>query len=285
MIAALFASLLAASGTQPADQCSAKVVDYADWKEAPGQVWDYDLPGLTIIGAEHSRTPSHPQFARIAGAFAESKPSLAFYEGPDRGVGADEAATIAAMGESGLIRYLAGRNGAQARSLEPSPPDQVKALLATFPADQIMLFFILRETARMRDREGLSGAALDASVSTMLQKVGPMASAMGLSEPLTDLPALDAAARKYWPERDWRSLPGSWFSPGADDKATGGIFLGAINRADSAFRDRHMFALISAAVTAGERVFVVVGRNHVPMIAPALDCAFPAGVPGRTTAL
>ena len=269
----------AASASPNAETCTGRVLDYAAWKEAPGQKWDYDLSGpdgkarLTIIGAEHSRTQSHPQFARIATAFAEAAPTLALFEGPDRGVGADEAATIANMGESGLVRFLAAKSGAKTRSLELPPPDQVKALLATFPADQVMLFFILREAARLRDREGKSGAALDEAVAAMLAKVGPMASAMGLSEPLTDLPALDSAARKYWPERDWRTFPASWFSPGADDKATGGIFLGAINRADSSNRDRHMYDLIATAVRGGERVFVVVGRNHVPMIAPALDCA------------
>ena len=276
-----FAIFLAAAAvaSPPADTCAARVLDYATWKEAPGQVWDYSLAGpggekrLTIIGAEHSRTQTHPQFARIDAAFAEASPTLALFEGPDRGVGADEAATIANMGESGLVRFLAGKNGAQVRSLEISPPDQVKALLATFPADQVMLFFILRETARIRDREGKAGAALDEAVSAMLRKVGPMASAMGLAEPLTTLPALDTAARKYWPDRDWRSFPSSWFSPATDDKKTGGVFLGAINRADSANRDRHMFGLITSAVKAGEKVFVVVGRNHVPMIAPALDCA------------
>lgn len=269
----------AASASPNADTCTGRVLDYATWKEASDQKWDYAAPGpdgkalLTIIGAEHSRIQSHPQFARIGRAFAEAAPTLALFEGPDRGIGPDEAATIANMGESGMVRFLAGRSGAKTRSLEPSPPDQVKALLANFPADQVMLFFILREAARLREREGKTGTALDEAVSAMLAKVGPMASAIGLSEPLTDLAALDSAARKYWPERDWRSFPASWFSPGADDKATGGIFLGAINRADSSNRDRHMYDLIAGAVRGGERVFVVVGRNHVPMIAPALDCA------------
>lgn len=269
----------AAAASAPADTCTARVLDYATWTEAADQKWDYALPGtegkarLTIIGAEHSRDSAHPQFARIRTAFGAAAPTVIFYEGPDRGFATDEAATIAGMGESGLVRFLASKNGAQVRSLELSPPDQVKALLATFPADQVMLFFILRETARMRDREGKSGAALDEAVSAMLRKMGPMASAMGLSEPIADLPALDSAARKYWHGRDWRTLPANWFSPGADDKATGGIFLGAINRADSGNRDRHMFGMIADAVKSGEKVFVVVGRNHVPMIAPALDCA------------
>jgi hypothetical protein len=30
--------------------------------------------------------------------------------------------------------------------------------------------------------------------------------------------------------------------------------------------------LLTGAAAKGERVFLVVGRNHVPMIAPALKC-------------
>lgn len=279
MIISFWFAAAAAAVAQPAVTCESRILEYGSWRESPGQAWDYSLqsqdgrPRLLIIGAEHSRTPAHPQFARMKEAFSRAAPTLAFYEGPDRGIAPDEATAISSAGESGLVRFLAHRLGVPARSLEPSPPDQVKALLGSFPPDQVMLFFILRETARMRDREGKSGAALDEAVAALLKKVEPMAKAIGVAEPLSDIAALDAAARKYWPERDWRALPSGWFSPGADDKATGGIFLGAVNRADSAFRDRHMFASIESAVRSGERVFVVVGRNHVPMIAPALDCA------------
>lgn len=35
----------------------------------------------------------------------------------------------------------------------------------------------------------------------------------------------------------------------------------------------HMVAVLAEAVREGERAFAVVGRNHVPMQAPALRCA------------
>ena len=52
--------------------------------------------------------------------------------------------------------------------------------------------------------------------------------------------------------------------------------MGAINRASSEFRNRHMYAVLAGAARSGERVFAVVGRNHVPMQAPALACALAA---------
>ncbi|HWH17631.1 MAG TPA: hypothetical protein VNT77_04735, partial [Allosphingosinicella sp.] len=179
--------------------------------------------------------------------------------------------TIRQLGESGYVRFLAGRAGIKTQSLEPSPPEQVRMLLEQFPADQVMLFFILREAARLRDREGLASAALDGAVAKLLERMQPMAAAIGV-EPIADIAALEAAAGRYWPGRDWRGLPAGWFSPLGDDEKQGSVFTAAINRTDSMNRNRHMVRLLAAAVKAGERPFAVVGRNHVPMQVPALRC-------------
>ena len=273
----------AAAAQAPAEACEARVLDYSGWRAAPDQSWDYSWMGegggaLTLIGAEHQRDPAHPQFARIAAAFAAARPTVAFFEGPDRGVGSDVEDTIRSRGESGFVRLLAAQAQAGVRSLEPSPGDQIGALLAEHPLDQVNLFFVLREAARMRDREGKTGAALDEAVTVLIGRSVEMAARGGLALPVTDLATLDAAVRRYWPDRDWRALPAGWFSPGADDSA-GGLFLGAINRSDSMNRDRHMVRQLLAAARAGERVFAVVGRNHVPMQAPALDCGLRGTAP------
>jgi hypothetical protein len=273
VIAAIFA--LAAVAPAPA---SCEVLDYGSWHESAAESWDFRWPSagdpqLTIIGAEHVRDPAHPQFPKIAAAFAAANPTLVFFEGPDRGVRADAETTIRETGESGYARFLASQAGLETRSLEPSPADQLRTLSAVFPPDQVLLFFTLREAARLRDREHKSGAALDAAIAVLLTKAAAFAGPLGGALPFRDVPGLSAAARSYWPNRDWRSLPGDWFSPTADDAKTGGLFLGAINRADSTNRNRHMVAMLAAAVKSGARPFVVVGRNHVPMQAPALRCA------------
>lgn len=271
--------IAAAAAAQGAgDRCEARLLDYATWREAPGQVWDYhwEAPGggrLTIVGAEHQRDPAHAQFARIAAAFGETAPDIVFYEGPDRGVASDAEDTIRTRGESGYARFLAGQGHAEARSLEPSPGEQMGMLLAAHPLDQVNLFFVLREAARLRDREDRSGDSLDQAVLTLIQRSVAMAGQAGVTLPVTDLASLAAAARRYWPDRDWRTLPAAWFSPGADGAQSGGAFLGAINRTDSMNRDRYMVRQLVATAGSGKRVFVVVGRNHVPMQAPALDCA------------
>ena len=251
------------------------VLDYGSWKPAAATVWDLRGDTVTVIGAEHSRDPSHEQFARIASAFETAKPTLVLFEGPDRGVAGSREETIRVGGESAFARFMAKSAGVPARSLEPSPGEQLKALAGAFPQDQVMLFFVLREAARLRDREHLTGEQLDVAVATLLQKaagMGPM--------PFTDLAGLDAAFRKHWADRDWRTADARWFDPLADDGASGGKFFAAINRANSTNRNRHLVKLLTGAAAKGERVFLVVGRNHVPMIAPALKC----GLASRATA-
>jgi len=266
---------IAAAASQPAAQqdCTAQVLDYADWREAPGQQWDFRGEGLTLIGAAHERDPAHEQFARIASAFREAAPTMAFFEGPDRGIGETAEETIRSRGESGYLRFLAREANIPVRSLEPNPGEQLGMLLRQYPLDQVLLFFSLREAARLGDRDNLAGERLDAAMSTLLGRIARMGQQAGITLTFTDVPGLAAAAARYWPDRDWRTVPGSWFDPLGNDAETGGIFLAAINRADSNNRNRHMVRLLSEAARSGERVFGVVGRNHVPMQAPALACA------------
>lgn len=269
MGAALLIGATAPSAAQ--DRCS-PATDYAGWHPAAGQNWDYHSAGVTIIGAEHVRDPAHEQFARIAREFKAAQPTIAFFEGPDRGIGSDAADTIRRTGESGYLRYLAHEAGVPAHSLEPSPGKQMAELMQSFPADQVLLFFVTREAARLRDREGLKGPALDNAVATLLQRVRDLAARTQVTLPFDDLAGLDKTFSRYWPDRDWRTADAAWFSPLADDAATGGRFMAAINRADSGNRNRHLLQSLQDAVAAGQRPFVLIGRNHVPMLAPALDC-------------
>ncbi|HYI43734.1 MAG TPA: hypothetical protein VD768_08950 [Sphingomicrobium sp.] len=266
------AAALAIGATINADGCP-DVLDYSTWAETADQKWDYRSSKLVVLGAVHSRDPSHEQFARIATAFATARPTLAFFEGPDRGTRDSAETAIRETGESGYVRYLAASANVPSRSLEPSPPQQIKMLLGQYPVDQVMLFFIVREAVRLRDREGLSGPRLEAAVGKMFEKIAPMEAALGVPLPFKDTPGLQAAFAAYWPGRDWKRADSAWFSPTADDRKTGGVFTAAINRADSTNRNRHLANILGEAVRKGERPFVVIGRNHVPMITPAIDCA------------
>ena len=275
-------AILAASAVLAADPvavCETRLLSYAGWRETPNTVWTLDIAGqeggrLSYFGARHSRDASDPQFAAIETAFRLAAPTVVFYEGPDRGVGADAANTISTRGESGYARWLAAQGGARVAPLEPSPIDQFKALGERFPPDQVELFFVLREAVRLRDREHLTPEALEAAVATLLSRLEGMMTGAGVEVPFADPEGLQGAYAHYWSDgSDWRSAPSAWFDPLADDAATGGRFMAAINAASSEARNVHMYRVLARAARSGDRVFAVVCRNHVPMQAEALRCA------------
>jgi hypothetical protein len=226
------------------------------------------------MGAQHSTDPAHPQFAQIKQAWQTQKPTLVFFEGPNRGTAATADETIQQLGESGYVRFLALAEGVKTQSLEMSPQEEVDQLLSTgrFSKEQIKLFFVLREVSRLRDRKGLKDEQLQDAVAQLLAKVNTVIK--GFEDVVPDVAALQVAYQKYWSApANWWQAPASWFTPGGNGEETGGKFTNEINRLYSENRDRHMYRLLSHAVLKGEKVFAVVGRNHVPMQAEALKCA------------
>lgn len=263
-----------AQGTDPAvDPCASLLVRYPGGGGGGAQAWRLMVEGeggaLQFYGAEHSRDPGHPQFDGIEEAFAQFRPTLVFYEGPERPLETTREATITGYGESGFVRFLAARDGVPVARLEPDPRAEFRAVMAEFEPEQVALFYVLREAARLRDREGLSQDALRAAVAQLLER----AAAVG-AMPFATLDELEAAYARYWNEpARWWEAPQRWFDPNLSSEATGGLFTNDVNRASSEFRNEHMYRVLSEAVRQGERVFAVVGRNHVPMQAPALRCA------------
>ncbi|MCX2740143.1 hypothetical protein [Pontibacter anaerobius] len=110
-----------------------------------------------------------------------------------------------------------------------------------------------------------------AAIAQLLPKASQMLPAF--ADVLPDTASLQPAFEKYWSAlAEWWQAPTAWFTPGGNGEETGGKFTNEINRHISEFRDLHMYRLLTEAVLRGERVLAVVGRNHVPMQAPAIRC-------------
>lgn len=275
-----FGSVAAPARQQPApagfdERCSQKLVSYADWPKVKNPVF---LLGTTsprgqlyYFGAEHSADPAHPQFAEIEKAWQAFKPTAAFYEGPNRPVAPTRDETIKQAGESGFVRFLAARDNVPFRSLEPSPPEEAAYIMKKYSPEQVMLFYVLREAARLRERRKLPEEELKRTVAQLLTQASKM---KGFEAIIPDLEALDAAYRKYWSApAQWWQAPAEWFDPIRPSSETGGLFTNEINRMSSEYRNLHMYRLLAGAALEGKRVFAVVGRNHVPMQERALRCA------------
>lgn len=288
LLALALLAVAAASAAQPAgapgpgapglDGCLDRVEPYAAGEPGPADdettvEWAGPAGGaLRYVGVRHTRNAADPQVEAVAAAFRAFRPTVAYVEGPARPIGTTADETVRQTGESGLVRWLAAEAGVEVRRLDPAhPADEFAAVAAAVGAERAALFFVLREAARLRDREGLGGADLDAAVGALLTRAAPL----GL--PVGTLAELEAAtARQLGAPTDWRAAPAAWFDPGADDAVTGGVFMAEANRASSHARDRYMARELAGAVRSGERAFAVVGRNHVPKQAPALRCALQA---------
>lgn len=259
-----------------ADGCARELVAYAERARLTQPAFTLDLAApaggrLYYFGAQHSTDPAHAQVSEIEKAWGALKPTVAFYEGPDRPAAATAAETVAQAGESGLVRFLAARDGVPARTLEPPPHEEAAHVMTKFTKEQALLFYVLRETARLRERRKLPEDELKKTVARLLERVSKMPWAGGV---IADTDALAAAYRKYWSEpADWWQAPARWFDPVRTSAETGGVFTNEVNRMSSEYRDLHMYRALAGAALAGERVFAVVGRDHVPAQSRALKCA------------
>lgn len=225
---------------------------------------------VRYFGAGHSSDPADPQFAEIEKAWNAFKPTAAFYEGPNRPIAETAAETIKQAGESGYLRFLAKRDGVPFTTLEPSPVEEAAFVMKKYPADQVMLFYVLRETARLRERRKMSESELKPAIASLLERASKLP---GLTA-FTTLEGLEAAYKRYWTSpANWWEAPQQWFDPLKTSKETGGVFTNEINKLSSEFRNLHMYRLLATSALEGKRAFAVVGGNHVPMQAPALRCA------------
>ncbi|MET0465907.1 MAG: hypothetical protein ABW007_22290 [Chitinophagaceae bacterium] len=226
---------------------------------------------LYYFGARHLTEAADPQFSGIKKAWKDLQPTIAFFEGPDRGIAESDTATIKKLGESGYVRFLAKGSGVKTMSLEPPPVELFKYLVSQQDQRKVELYFLLGEAMRLRTRKEYTRDQIEGELTVM---IGKMQALTGHSSLIRTISDLDSSFRLYWKEElHWWQAPQSWFDPAKTSKETGGLFTNDINKLSSSFRNVYMFQQLAAYTNKGERVFAVVGRDHVTAQGDALRCA------------
>lgn len=215
---------------------------------------------LLYFGAAHTFDPADSQIEAIEKAWKEFRPDIAFTEGSPRPYGTRDEA-VRRAGEPGLVRYLAGRDDVPTTSFEPSRAEELSALVAHFPREQIKMFYILRDLSQFTERNG--PAKVDSEVERLLTIY---ASTPGLAGSPRTLAEFQAAYVRYFPERaTYQHVPRAWFDPVQET-----TFLNALSRLSASYRDGYMIDRLVHHVRAGRRVLAVVGGSHVVMQEDAL---------------
>lgn len=247
------------------------LIKHKDWRETPDTRWDLSISeasgSLYYYGAIHADDPSHSQFRIIREKWEEFKPTLVFYEGPDRGIAETDTLTIRKFGESGYVRYLAAMRHIPTKSLEPPIKDLYEYLVKKTTQPEVDLYMLSKEAMRLRTRKGLAKEALADAIRTMMAQVENM---LGRKLSLRSLDELSSSFEQYLGrEFSWWEAPESWYNP--QDQA-----MRITNRLavlSTEYRDIYMVKKLSESILKGEKVFAVVGRNHVPLQVKALTYA------------
>ncbi len=244
------------------------IIKHKDWKETPSTKWEVLLEtskgSLQYVGAVHIDEPNHKQFDYIKSKWKNFNPTLAFYEGPDRGIAATDTLTIQKFGESGYVRYLANKKGIPTKSLEPPIADLYNYLASKHPQLTVDMYMLSKEAMRLRTRKDLGKEQLTTEITNMLAVVGKM---LGRETAIKSVEQLSVVfEQQFGKEIEWWQAPTSWFDPQAKEaRVTNELAV-----LSTEYRNVYMVKVLSENVVKGEKVFAVVGRNHVPLQIEAL---------------
>ncbi len=272
--AALAAGLEAA--LPPGDPaCDAEMPAYTRSLARPsgGSRLALDPPGdgaLLYLAARHTSNPADRQLGAFEREMRAFRPTLVLYEGDSTALGKDRRDTVQRFGEAGFVRFLAGELGVPAKSFDVGEDELIAFLAGRFEAEEVKIFFVLREIWLLRERQGKS----DAEVRELARRIIGGELLPRLPRVLmTEAEFSRAFAGRWGPGVRWIRPRPEWFDPYGDGRASGGIFTNRLEQAATVYRDVYMYRTVARAVAQGERVFAVAGAGHLPIQEPALRCA------------
>jgi len=258
----IFAGVASAAGQKP-EQSILSYKQYASIDHKSPYVLEFKAgPGaLLFYGAEHTGNPDDPQIADIQRRWAAFHPDVAYNEGGNPPTPKDIRDAVQKYAEPGVLRYLAGRDEVPVATFEPLFDEEISYVLKTYPAQQVKVFYALRQVAEARIAAG--STSLDDRISDWLSNYLP---AHGLKDAPNSLAEFTAACKSLFPEMaDWHKVSEDWFDP------TQSIhYTNELANDSGMFRDQHIFKVLVDRARRGDRVFAVIGASHVVVQEPAL---------------
>ncbi len=218
--------------------------------------------GISYFGVVSSQDAKHEQFGQLRKAFETFQPTLVVVEKPDLGVGATEYATITTKGAPGYARLLAQQHQVPTERLD-NPEAEYAYLRTKLPAEQLKLYYLLREARRFRQATGADRAL---TVKAMRQLIANSAHFLpGTENTIQSVDELVAAFKKHCPNAgQWYEAPATYFCPQAAGLYPEGSFSRTVNDAINEYREHYVYAPLAARAAAGERILVVTSCDQLP---------------------
>lgn len=205
---------------------------------------------VCIMGIEHTKDPNDAQIKLIEQKWAAFSPDVALVEGRLGFLFEGLQNPVTAHGEGGMTAVLAKKNGIPLFTWEPKKEDEVKIVLAKFPAKRVAAFYSLRPyVSNFR-----FGKPADPD-AVLQDNINSRTDIDGLRGEIETVAQIDSLWKKDFPDlKDWRDTSDEYGWPDG--------YLSDIASYSNDIRDIHMCSIISELVKNGKKVFVTMGSSH-----------------------
>jgi hypothetical protein len=219
---------------------------------------------ITYFGTVGSHDCQHEQFARLRQAFETTRPTVVFFENPDFGIDSTETTTINHYGEAAYVRFLAREHQVLTERLD-DPLAEYAYLQTKLDPERLKLFCLLRETQRFRARTGAKKALAKREMRANLTHCASFLP--GTDGVIRNQAELEAAYHKYCPAGGkWWNAPAAWFNPASTTASVRNPNSEEFRGAIRAFRTHTLYGKLAEKAQAGQRVFVVLSHDNLPLV-------------------
>ncbi|MDO7887658.1 hypothetical protein [Hymenobacter cheonanensis] len=223
---------------------------------------------ITYFGTVCSHDCQHEQFARLRQAFEAARPTIVYFENPAQPLDSTETAVISRLGEGGYIRYLAQEHQVPAERLNDALAEYAY-LQTRLDPERLKLFCLLREVQRFRARTGGSKALTKKAMQAFLAHSAFFLP--GTDGVIRNQAELETAYRRYCPAGSkWWDAPAAWFNPATTEASLSNPSIEEFKAAIREFRAQTLYGKLVAQAQAGQRVFVVLSRDNLPLVGQPL---------------
>ena len=226
---------------------------------------------LVVLGTQHLRDPKAPMFDRIEAVFARVQPQVVIHESEApaelKAMPRERAVEIGA--DLGFAMHLAGVLGAATRSGDAPVREEIEALLAAYPAPDVLVFLVAQRLIGSVEKPDLAEAAAQyPDFFTDYLAANGMPARAGWDTWAGFLHEYEAVVGRPLADATW--------DPDAMSAIRDAGRLSDLSRATNAVRDRHLLERIRQALLDHDRVVVVFGSWHVLALEPVLHQALPS---------